>query len=60
MVERVVRHDWSYRAAARAFGVDPRTVRRWVARFRVHGLEGLRDRSSRPRRQPRCTTRQTQ
>jgi transposase InsO family protein len=37
-------------AAARAAGVCPRTVRKWVARFEAEGLEGLKDRSSRPHR----------
>ena len=37
-------------AAARAAGVCPRTVRKWVARFEAEGAEGLKDRSSRPRR----------
>jgi transposase InsO family protein len=55
MVERVVSDGWSFRATARAFHVDPRTVRRWVTRFRKHGLRGLYDRSSRPHRQPRRT-----
>jgi transposase InsO family protein len=42
-------------AAARAAGVCPRTVRKWVARFRAEGLKGLKDRSSRPRRLHRPT-----
>jgi transposase InsO family protein len=33
--------------------VSDRTVRKWVARFRADGREGLRDRSSRPHRSPR-------
>ncbi len=37
-------------AAARAVGVCPRTVRKWVGRYRSEGLAGLADRSSRPRR----------
>ena len=37
-------------AAARAAGVCPRTVRKWVARFLAEGVEGLQDRSSRPHR----------
>jgi len=36
------------KAAARAAGVWPRTVRKWVARFKAEGVEGLKDRSSRP------------
>ena len=37
-------------ATAHAAGVCPRTVRKWVARFKAEGIEGLRDRSSRPHR----------
>lgn len=37
-------------AAARAAGVCPRTARKWIARFKAEGIEGLRDRSSRPHR----------
>ena len=43
------------KAAARAAGVCPRTVRKWVARFKAEGIEGLKDRSSRPRRLHRPT-----
>jgi transposase InsO family protein len=42
-------------AAARAAGVCPRTVRKWVARFKVEGRAGLMDRSSRPKRLYRPT-----
>jgi transposase InsO family protein len=42
-------------AAARAAGVCPRTVRKWVARFKAEGVAGLKDRSSRPRRLYRPT-----
>ena len=55
LVQRVVNDGWSYRATARAFHVDPKTVRRWVARFREHGPHALHDRSSRPHCQPRRT-----
>jgi transposase InsO family protein len=37
-------------AAARAAGVCPRTARKWLARFKGEGIEGLKDRSSRPNR----------
>ena len=37
-------------AAAEAAGVSPRTARKWLARFDHEGLDGLRDRSSRPGR----------
>jgi transposase InsO family protein len=42
-------------AVALAAGVCPRTVRKWVVRFKAEGLEGLEDRSSRPRRLYRPT-----
>jgi transposase InsO family protein len=37
-------------AVARAAGVCPRTARKWMARFKVEGIAGLKDRSSWPRR----------
>jgi transposase InsO family protein len=42
-------------AVGRAAGVCPRTVRKWVARYKAGGIEGLQDRSSRPRRLYRPT-----
>ena len=42
-------------AAARAAGVCPRTMRKWVRRFRDEGPTGLFDRSSRPHRLYRPT-----
>ena len=42
-------------AAARAAGVCPRTVRKWIARYRAEGPAGLADRSSRPHRLNRPT-----
>ncbi len=38
------------KAISEAVGVCPRTVRKWVDRYRREGVAGLRDRSSRPRR----------
>lgn len=40
---------------AKELGVSRQCVARWVARFRVEGPSGLRDRSSRPRRSPSAT-----
>ena len=40
---------------AESFSVSARTVRKWVARFRLAGVAGLKDRSSRPHRSPRAT-----
>jgi transposase InsO family protein len=38
------------KVVATAFGVCPRTVRKWVGRFHAEGAAGLVDRSSRPQR----------
>jgi transposase len=51
--ERIVRQVESGQtpeAVAEAAGVCPRTVRKWVDRYRREGLDGLNDRSSRPHR----------
>lgn len=41
---------------AAELGVSRQTAYRWVHRFRVHGVAGLSDRSSRPRYSPRRTS----
>jgi len=49
--ERIVRQVASGqtpKAVAEAAGVCPRTVRKWVERYRREGTAGLQDRSSRP------------
>jgi len=43
------------KAVSEAVGVCPRTVRKWVARYRGEGESGLKDRSSRPHRLYRPT-----
>jgi transposase InsO family protein len=43
------------KAISTAVGVCPRTVRKWLARYRREGLAGLHDRSSRPHRLYRPT-----
>ena len=56
--ERIVRQVESGQtpeAVAEAVGVCPRTVRKWVDRYRREGLAGLQDRSSRPHRLHRPT-----
>jgi transposase len=55
IVERVLERGWTLAAAAEAAGVSVRTVSKWVARFRVEGVEGLLDRSSAPTRVPHRT-----
>jgi transposase InsO family protein len=56
--ERIVRQVASGqtpKAVGEAAGVCPRTVRKWVARYRSEGPAGLSDRSSRPHRLHRPT-----
>ena len=48
IVRRVIDQGQTPKAVATAFGVCERTVRKWVARFRAEGSQGLQDRSSRP------------
>jgi len=54
-IARQVESGQTREAVARAAGVCPRTVRKWVARYRSEGLAGLADRSSRPHRLHRPT-----
>lgn len=55
LVQRITVEGWSVGAAAEALGISRRTGHKWLARYRKHGLAGLNDRSSRPRRMPRAT-----
>jgi transposase InsO family protein len=48
LIVRQIESGQTPEAAARAAGVCPRTARKWVARFKAEGVEGLKDRSSRP------------
>ena len=52
LVRRVEDEGQRARDVAAAMGVSERTVWKWVVRYRGEGLEGLEDRSSRPRRSP--------
>jgi transposase InsO family protein len=54
LVRRVLEEGRSAKAVATAFGVDAKTAKKWVERFRSEGTAGLVDRSSRPKavRQP--------
>src|SRR3984893_17368814 len=47
MARSVVEQGLSNAAAARRFNTTPKTVAKWVERFRAGGVAGLRDRSSR-------------
>ncbi|HET9271203.1 MAG TPA: IS481 family transposase [Vicinamibacterales bacterium] len=50
MVLRVVEHGWAITEAAEAAEVSARTCSKWVGRYRAHGVAGLADRSSAPKR----------
>jgi transposase InsO family protein len=54
-IARQVASGQTPKAVGEAAGVCPRTVRKWVARYRAEGHAGLGDRSSRPRRLYRPT-----
>jgi transposase InsO family protein len=54
-IARQVASGQTPKAVSEAAGVCPRTVRKWVERYRSEGHEGLHDRSSRPRRLYRPT-----
>jgi transposase InsO family protein len=48
LIARVEHAGWSLSAAAEAAGISDRTARKWVARHRAEGPDGLLDRSSAP------------
>jgi transposase InsO family protein len=50
LVRRVVDQGLPRKVVAAAFGIDPKTVGKWVSRFKCEGAAGLGDRSSRPHR----------
>jgi transposase InsO family protein len=52
MVCAAVDSGLSKAAAARQFNTTPKTVGKWVERFRAEGVDGLRDRSSKPLSSP--------
>ena len=52
MVRAVVDRGMSKAAAARQFNTTPKIVGKWVGRFCAEGVDGLRDRPSRPLSSP--------
>jgi transposase InsO family protein len=52
MVRAAMGEGLSKAAAARRFNTTPKTVAKWIKRFEAEGVEGLRDRSSRPHSSP--------
>jgi transposase InsO family protein len=59
LVRRVLSEGQSPKAVATAFGVDVKTVAKWVGRFEAEGPAGLADRSSRPHKLHRPTASET-
>ena len=55
MVRAVVDGGLIKAEAARRFNTSAKSVGKWVSRFRAHGADGLRDRSSAPRSSPSQT-----
>ena len=55
MVRAIVDDRLPQVQVARRFGTTGKTVKKWVDRFRAHGVDGLRDRSSRPHSSPSQT-----
>jgi transposase len=55
MVRSVIEGGLTKAAAALQFNVTAKTVAKWVKRFREEGVDGLRDRSSRPLSSPSQT-----
>lgn len=59
MARQVTEGVMTYARAAERYGVSIPTVRKWTRRYENHGLAGLADWSSRPRRSPRATDART-
>jgi len=55
LAELVILQGRTLNSAAAEFKVCARTAAKWTRRYRQRGPAGLPDRSSRPRRSPRCT-----
>jgi transposase InsO family protein len=56
-IVQLVESGQTPKAVSEAAGVCPRTVRKWVERYRREGFPGLHDRSSRPHRLRKPTSR---
>lgn len=59
LVKRVLEEGLRPREVAQAAGVSPRTVYKWLHRYREEGLAGLENRSSRPQHCPHETPDET-
>jgi len=56
LARMVIEEGLTVSAAALRFTVSARTASKWVGRYRLLGVAGLADRSSRPHRSPRQTS----
>jgi len=56
----IVDDGWPLRRAADRFDVSVTTATRWAGRYRLHGKDGMLDRSSRPKVCPRQLDRRTE
>ena len=52
VVHEALRQQTNQSAVAHAYHVSRQTVYKWVNRYRVEGVAGLQDRSSRPQHSP--------
>ena len=52
LAQLIIDRGWTYAAAAKMFMVSPRTAKKWADRYRLEGVAGMGDRSSRPHRTP--------
>jgi transposase InsO family protein len=55
LAKAVIEEGWTLKKAAAFFSVSEPTAAKWAGRYRNEGLEGLKDRSSRPHHSPRRT-----
>jgi transposase InsO family protein len=60
LIDRIESGSWTVQGAAESLGVSERTARKWLARWRSEGPQGLLDRSSAPKTVANKTTRQTE
>jgi transposase len=60
MVLKIIEEGQTLKDAAASFSVCPKTMRKWLARYREEGVAGLQDRSSRPHKSPRRTPEEKQ
>lgn len=58
LAKSVLEGRLSLKEAMAEFKLSRQTVAKWVRRYREQGVAGLRDRSSRPRRSPRQTSKE--